>query len=1037
MKTQELVKYLSFAITCGYLSWGLTSCDGQEAMSSDNWATLETGFKDPKAEYRTAPFAVWNGKVTKEEVERTIQELKDAGSGGAFIHPRPGLITEYMSDEWYSLYRHAVDYGKKNDMNIWIYDENSYPSGFAGGHVPELMPESYNQGQGLALKKAELLPEKLDNCFICLKKEGDKWKDITNEVDSYKQKKGEYYLYEKTFYGRSDWYGGYSYVDVMVKGVTEKFIDVTMQGYEKVAKNEFGKTIPGIFTDEPNIQSSGGLRWTPDLFDVFQQKWNYDLRPLLPLLEEEVGNRKEVRHNYMETLLQLFIDRWSKPFHSYCEQNNLQWTGHYWEHGWPYMNDGPDNMAMYAWHQVPAIDMLFNQFDDKSPVAQFGNVRAVKELRSVANQMGYIRTLSETYGGGGWDETFKDFKRLGDWEYVLGVNFMNQHLSHMTLTGARKYDYPPVFTYHSPWWSNYKSLNDYYARLSWVMSKGVQDNDILVIEPNSTLWSYYSHTKSSKQLMEVGQAFQTFVTTLEKSQVEYDLGSENIIKDQGAVKNGQFVIGKAAYSTVVLPPLMETLNKPTFDLLQKFVLQGGKVVRFSSPNRIDGAENGELAKVLSAQSVISYDQLNEKVIQDAFPPKDCKFSFKGGDLFHQRRKFADGELLFLVNSSMTESVEGTIATVGKSAIRLDAMEGKIYSYPSVVDNGLLHTDFHLEPAGSLLLYYSNHILKGYPEAPAIAGNTKLAASKSVEVKRLKENALNIDFCDVSVKGKTQKNIYFAQAADMVFKEYGFTNGNPWNTSVQYKRNILDRDTFKTGGFVATYHFNVNDKFDYSTMKLVAERPEFFSVKVNGQQVQAIPCEWWLDRSFGVYAIGNMVKQGTNTVEMSVTPMSIFAEIEPIYVIGDFAVVPESKGWSISAPVEKLTLGSWKEQKQPFYSWDVSYTKEYDVKDTSKPYTIQLNAWNGTVTEVYVNGEKAGIIGFDPYRLNVASYLKPGKNQIEVRVIGSHKNLLGPHYNNPNPGLASPWHWKNIRKQIPGSDYQMLDYGLMEDFDLVY
>ena len=155
------------------------------------------------------------------------------------------------------------------------------------------------------------------------------------------------------------------------------------------------------------------------------------------------------------------------------------------------------------------------------------------------------------------------------------------------------------------------------------------------------------------------------------------------------------------------------------------------------------------------------------------------------------------------------------------------------------------------------------------------------------------------------------------------------------------------------------------------------------------------------------------------------------------MIGDFAVVPENKGWSISAPVEKLTLGSWKKQKQPFYSWDVSYTKEYDVKDTSKSYTIQLNAWNGTVTEVYVNGEKAGIIGFDPYRLNIASYLKQGKNQVEVRVIGSHKYLLGPHYNNPNPGLASPWHWKNIRKQIPGSDYQMLDYGLMEDFDLVY
>ena len=98
-----------------------------------------------------------------------------------------------------------------------------------------------------------------------------------------------------------------------------------------------------------------------------------------------------------------------------------------------------------------------------------------------------------------------------------------------------------------------------------------------------TLWSYYSHTKSSPKLMEIGQAFQTFITTLEKSQVEYDLGSENIIKDHGTVADGKFIIGKAAYTTVVLPPMMETLNKPTFDLLQSFVQQGGRVVTFFLP----------------------------------------------------------------------------------------------------------------------------------------------------------------------------------------------------------------------------------------------------------------------------------------------------------------------------------------------------------------------------------------------------------------------------------------------------------------------
>lgn len=1038
MKAQDVVKYLSCAVVGSALSFGLVGCGDNGVQTEDSFVVLEKDFTDPPADYRSAPLAVWNSKVTNAEVERTMRELKDAGFGGLFIHPRPGMITEYLGDEWFSLYKHAVDFGKEIGMNVWIYDENSYPTGFAGGHVPEEMPESYNQGQGLALTKVELLPEDMKPFFLCLKKEGDRWTDITTGVSGYKGIKGDYYLYKKTYMGRSDWYGGYSYVDLLVPGVTEKFLEVTMEnGYEKRFKDEFGSSIKGVFSDEPNISSPGGLRWTPDLFEVFQQKWGYDLKPLLPLLQEETGDWKKVRHNYMETLLQLFIDRWSKPFHQYCEENNLEWTGHYWEHGWPHMNDGPDNMAMYAWHQMPAIDMLFNQYDEKSPMAQFGNIRAVKELRSVANQMGYSRTLSETYGGGGWDETFKDFKRLGDWEYVLGVNFMNQHLAHMTLTGARKYDYPPVFTYHSPWWSDYRTQNDYFARLSLVMSKGVQQNDILIIEPNATLWSYYSHTNSSPKLMEIGQAFQTFVTTLEKNQVEYDLGSENIIKDQGAVTDGKFVVGKAAYTTVVLPPMMETLNKPTFELLRNFVEQGGRLITFSSPSLIDGAQNAELKTLLSAQSVTTVPQLTNDVIQTAFTNDDCRFSFNGGDLYHHRRQYKDGELLFLVNSSMSEAVDGTVTVNGKSVVQMDAMSGKIYEYPAEGDKGKLTMKFHLEPAASLLLYYSKGSLKSYPELPAVAGSTPLQAVSPLQVTRLKENALNIDFCDVTVNGKTTKNVYFAKAADIVFHEYGFANGNPWNTSVQYKRNILDRDTFKNGGFTATYRFTVNERFDYSGMKLVSERPELFTVRINGEQVQPTPGEWWLDRSFGVYAVGNQVKTGINTVELSVSPMSIFAEIEPIYVLGDFAVIPEKAGWSISAPVEKLTLGSWKAQKQPFYSWGMSYAKEYEVKDLSKPYAVRLNDWEGTIAEVYVNDRKAGIIAYDPYCLDVTSYLKEGKNKIDVRIIGSHKNLLGPHYRNPAPGLASPWHWKNIEKQIPGSEYQMHDYGMKSDFDLVY
>lgn len=1003
-----------------------------------SFENIEKKFLNPDNEYRSCPLLVFNEIISESEIDRMIDDLKNNGFGGFFVHPRPGLVTEYKSDEWYSLFQYAVMKGKELGMDVWIYDENSYPSGFAGGHVPSQYPESYNQGQGLLLEKVNLIPENVEQFYLCLLKQANSFIDITPSISKYIGKEGEYYLYKKTYYQKSNWHAGFSYVDLLVPGVTEKFIDVTMKGYEKSIQESFGNVVPGIFTDEPNIVTSGGLRWTPDLFDVFKKKWGYDLQPYLPLLSEEIGEWKMVRYQYMETLLQLFVDRWAKPWFNYTEKHNLKWTGHYWEHGWPNMNDGPDNMAMYAWHQMPGIDMLFNQFNETSPQAQFGNVRAVKELRSVANQMDYKRTLSETYGGGGWDLTFKDLKRLGDWEYVLGVNFMNQHLSHQTLSGARKYDYPPVFTYHSPWWNNYKPLNDYFTRLSFLLSEGTQNNDIVIIEPNSTLWCYYSHTGSSSKLMPIGEKFQSFVTTLEKNQVEYDLASENIIKDQGSINNNNFVIGKASYSTVILPPFTENISRHTFSLLKNFIINGGRVLCFDTPDKIDGIVNKDISELLDSKLVSHFDSLTQDVIERIKSANDIDFTYKDGNLYHHRREFLDGELLFLVNSSMDEKTVGQLTiSKGRSIFEFDAFTGNIYSYPFKKDAKRLLTHFEIEPAGSLILFISDDNAKKYPKKKQLIVSETIPATTKTKIKRLQNNAFPIDFCDLVLNSEIIKNIHVSNAADRVFRAHGFESGNPWNTSVQFKRNIIERDTFTSGGFSVLYHFKIDKIVDYSTFQLVTERPHIFSVKINGKEVSSIPNEWWLDKSFGVYNIGNTLKEGINEVELTVKPMRILAEIEPVYILGDFGVIPEKSGWSISSPTTEMNFGSWKNLRLPFYSWDVEYSKEYNMKDIKGNFIVKLGKWAGTVAEVYVNNEKVGIIGFDPFTLDITPYLHSGKNNIAIRVIGSHKNLLGPHYKNPAKGLASPWHWKGIERPVAGEDYQLVDYGLFEDFELTH
>ena len=109
-------------------------------------------FEKPTRDYSTSPLWVWNDRLTEEQVLSALRSLAAQDVKQVFVHPRPGLMTPYLSDEWFALWDAVLREAEVLDMNVWIYDENSYPSGFAGGLVPETMPES--RGLGVELKEA-------------------------------------------------------------------------------------------------------------------------------------------------------------------------------------------------------------------------------------------------------------------------------------------------------------------------------------------------------------------------------------------------------------------------------------------------------------------------------------------------------------------------------------------------------------------------------------------------------------------------------------------------------------------------------------------------------------------------------------------------------------------------------------------------------------------------------------------------------------------------------------------------------------------
>jgi hypothetical protein len=1023
-----------------------------EKDGTDTIASFREHFADPPAEYRAVPFWVWDEQISPEGIDFQLEQFKKAGIGGVFVHPRPGLLTEYLSEEWFNLFDHAVQKGRELGMEVWIYDENSYPSGFAGGHVPAQMPDSYQHGAGLALEKQEVLnvvPS--DTVAVVLKKEGDRFKDVTREAEKENGHSGTWYVFRKTYPSKSWWYGGFSYVDLLYPGVTQKFLDLTMKGYEEKNRQDFGKTLAGIFTDEPNLEAalSGGaiIRWTPDLWDAFLKKWGYDLRVCLPSIVEETGNWRKVRHDYYELLLDLFIDRWSKPWYEYCVANNLKWTGHYWEHGWPVPTDGIDELAFYTWHQMPGVDMLGFRLDESGLGGQFGNDRAIRELLSAANQTGSKRTLSETYGGGGWDMTFSEQKRLADWQFALGVNCVNLCLSFYSLNGVRKFDYPLSFTYHEPWWDQYKWMAGYLGRISMAMASGEQVNHTLVLQPNTSAWMYFSRRISNPRIGEIGNGFKKFVYLLEQQHVEYDLGSENVLKRMGSVKDKSLTVGERVYSLVVIPAEMENIDRTTLTLLEKYIVNGGKVLAFRNSIPLVDGEPSSAADELKAQAGDNWvtagspgDPVALKLLLNQnFILNDIT---RNGMLYHQRRILDDGQLLFIANPHKSKSAEATVTITGSDVSCLDPVTGKIFGYPFGKVKGGVSFKVRLEPAGSFLFAINDRKFNEPEYLPVSGTETEIVNAGPLSVRRESDNVLVMDYLDLKTAASEKKDIYFMDAAIGLYKEMGLEMGNPWQHKIQYRKNYLELDTLFDGkpGFEAAYHFNISGDLNPNAAKqirAVAERPELWSLSINGKEVPVTPGKYWIDKDFAIYAIGPYLKLGENIVRLKAPRMHVLAEIMPIYLLGDFLVKPSEKGFALY-PGDIGSTGSWKEAGLPFYPGKVAYSRSFEIKkEAGVFYKVKLREWKGTVAEVQVNGRFAGIIAWQPHELDVTEFLKEGKNEISVTVTGSLRNTFGPFHDKSDDWIIGPHSWiKAPGKQPPGSAYFLNDDGLMEPFRLV-
>lgn len=957
-------------------------------------------FHSPPVEYRGSPFWVWNDTMEEERFVEQVESMADAGWGGFFPHARFGNVVDCLSEEWFEKVARSVEAGVDAGMEPWLYDEDHWPSGYAGGSIPALGPEY--RVKCLSLKSE---PTAHDDVLEAVEHEGSRYAICVTTAGRDSEKTAR----------------GTPYVDLLNPDVVEEFLDRSYERYADAVGEHFGDGVRGIFTDEPQLYAvpeaanlRGFVPWTAGLPTAFKEEYGYDLTDHLAALffDRETGGRspEAVRYDFWRFVTERFVETFSERLGEWCRERGLELTGHYQhEHSIPeQIRTSGAVMPHYRHQGRPGIDHL-----GRAVVNRQNNPLKAKQCSSVARQFGR-RALCELYGTSGQQLSFEERKWLADWNFVHGITFVNHHLSLYSMRGERKRDYPPNLFYQQPWWTYNDRIADYVARTAYVLEAGDAFADTLLVHPVQTGWITYTnaseddlsnltghHTMANERIQGLNERFNALVDHLLGEHVHFDLGDELIAEDEGTVEDGQFVVGEARYDTVVLP-YCRTLQASTAGLIEEFIETDGTVlVVGSEPSMIEGRPGeGRLDDLVgNTESATAAD-----VVDRARRPVRLlneEGAETASDVMITVREDEDGLVAFLANPDRESATRFILRFDREGSVeRWDAETGEQYDATATVRDGGTETVVELPPTGSLLIALEESgvpeddgtdLRLGGPSRPTAAEVSATSGSSSSEPEdtipldgewypeRHDPNQLVIDECDLELDGK----------------DFGETN-----VAAHWQEKTELEDPAGHVPFSATYSFQVAESAAGGKFGLVVESADQVNVQINGTELRTAD-ERWRDIHWHRFDVSDCVRAGSNMVTVEGT-RSETVSVEPIYVLGNFAVtgkthrlVPEPE----TIPEPEITANGY-----PFFTGEMTLRTTV-TSEENREGTFEFDGLDAVFAEVAV-GDERGECYWPPWSMPVE--LESGGNVIEVRLATSLRNLTGPlHADDPTPTFTTP------------------------------
>ena len=479
------------------------------------------------------PFLWMRGE--EEPVLREYVGAIQAANCNAFcVESRPH--PDFCGPGWWRDMDIILEEAKSRGMEVWILDDSHFPTGYANGALKEGHTELCRQSVfchmlsyrgkpktiSLPLKKLET-PPKYPQKFIWRLAElqmgkprvfeGDHIVSVTAfgpegqvqkiDGDRWRKPEGDWQI---AVCGLSRNLGAHrDYINMMDGESCRLLIDQVYEPHWQHYGSEFGKTIAGFFSDEPELGNSvlyahhnvlgthQALPWSRPLEEELERIWGADFWHRLPLLwmnGRDAAETARVRVEYMDAVTRLVQKNFSCQIGDWCRGHGVRYIGHVIEDNNTHTCTGA-SLGHYfrglSGQDMAGIDCIGGQVLPQGEEIPAGNSPVSSErdgifyhymLAKLAASAAWLEprkrgnAMCEIFGNYGWGLSMREMKYLADHFLVRGINNFVPHA--FSMAPFPDPDCPPHFYAHgnNPLYRHAGALFGYMGRVAGLISGG-------------------------------------------------------------------------------------------------------------------------------------------------------------------------------------------------------------------------------------------------------------------------------------------------------------------------------------------------------------------------------------------------------------------------------------------------------------------------------------------------------------------------------------------------------------------------------------